>query len=101
MINAGGDVGEPGWARADDPFADWIAEVGDQIAAGKPVDLTTLAAESPEGVEELRKLIPAMEMMARLRPKQAPADGKGALMALPRTFWGRCPHWATFGRSGS
>ena len=41
-----------GRAEADGPLADWIAEIGDQIAAGESVDLDALAAEHPDGVDD-------------------------------------------------
>ena len=60
-------------------LADWAAHFSNRIAAGEPVDLDRLAAEYPEGVEEIRELVPAMEMLARLRSKPVPPEGGPAV----------------------
>ena len=73
MSATGGDVGQAGSTQDDEPMADLVAHIGDRVADGETVDLTTLAAEYPDGVEELRQLMPAFEMIARLRLKPAPA----------------------------
>ena len=62
--NADGD--EPGTSEADQSPAEWVAEMTDRISAGESLDLDALALEFPDGVERVRRIIPAMAVMARL-----------------------------------
>lgn len=51
----------------DDPIlARWAAEVADRLQAGEPSDLTAYTREHPERAEQLRRLLPAIAMMAKL-----------------------------------
>jgi hypothetical protein len=61
----GGD--KPQTSEADRFLAGWAAEMVDRIGAGEAVDLDALAVDYPAGVERVRRIIPTMSMMARLR----------------------------------
>ena len=71
----------PGSDETDLSLAEWLAEVGDRIACGESVDLGGLTADDPGKAERLRRLVPALEMMARLwnrpGPPTEPSDGGG------------------------
>jgi serine/threonine protein kinase/tetratricopeptide (TPR) repeat protein len=45
-------------------LAEWAEGLADRIQAGERVDLSDLTRESPERAEELRRLLPAIELMA-------------------------------------
>jgi WD40 repeat protein/serine/threonine protein kinase len=49
---------------ADASLADWVEELADRIQAGEAVDLDAYTREFPERAEELRRLLPTIEMMA-------------------------------------
>lgn len=51
----------------DDPvLADWAAELANRIEAGEPVDLEAYARRDPDRADRLRRLLPAIEIMARI-----------------------------------
>jgi eukaryotic-like serine/threonine-protein kinase len=101
-----GEFSRPGSVPDDDRLADWVAQVGNRIAAGESVDVDRLATEYPEGVEELLMLVPAMEMVARLRPKPtvergaASADVSSASMFQPMSALGDFRMVRVIGRGG-
>ncbi|SIO62611.1 WD40 repeat [Singulisphaera sp. GP187] len=49
----------------DTDIVEWAAELAERVRAGEHVDLSTLAVEHPERAEVLRRLLPAIEAMAR------------------------------------
>src|SRR5262249_14293255 len=75
----------------DPVLEDLVAEITDRLQAGDPVDLAGYLARYPEYVDELRRLLPALERMAepgsttgpvaaRARPVAAgPLDEPGLL----------------------
>src|SRR3954447_23166925 len=54
----------PGLNGSGSSLADWAEELADRIQAGEQVDLSELAREFPGRAEELRRLLPAIELMA-------------------------------------
>src|SRR5262249_57948263 len=78
-------------------LADWVEDLADRIQAGEHVDLSDLAREFPERAEELRRLLPAVELMAEFgrsaatgsvtragsSPTPTPADGRDLLGDFP------------------
>jgi Protein kinase domain len=79
MSEGEGQNGQRYSTQASYPLDDQVAQVADLIVGGDPVDLTTLASLSSEGAAKVRRLIPAMEMMALLRPEPAADEGSGAV----------------------
>src|SRR5262249_3977394 len=51
-------------AGADAALAEWVEELAERIQAGEAVDLDAYVREFPERAEELRRLLPTIEMMA-------------------------------------
>jgi tetratricopeptide (TPR) repeat protein/tRNA A-37 threonylcarbamoyl transferase component Bud32 len=51
-------------AASDAVLADLVAEVTDRLQAGEPVDIEAYAARHPERAEEIRRLLPALELLA-------------------------------------
>ena len=107
MSEPPGEVGDRRGSQPDDDrMAEWVAQVGNRIAAGESVDVDRLATEFPEGVEELLMLVPAMEMVARLRPKPtrerggASAELSSAAMLEPMTALGDFRTIRVLGRGG-
>jgi WD40 repeat protein/serine/threonine protein kinase len=49
----------------DTDIVEWAADLAERVRAGEHVDLSTLAVEHPERAEVLRRLLPAIEAMAR------------------------------------
>jgi serine/threonine protein kinase len=71
------DVGHFADDGSQDPrVVEWAAEIADRIQAGEPVDLEELTRAHPERAALLRRLLPAIEMMAGLRAD--PVAGAGA-----------------------
>jgi serine/threonine protein kinase/Tfp pilus assembly protein PilF len=66
---------------ADSILEDLVAEITDRLQAGDPVELAGYLARYPEYAEELRRLLPALEMMAEL----GSATGPVAARARPAT----------------
>ena len=65
---------------------EWAAEIADRIQAGEPVDLEELTRAHPERAALLRRLLPAIEMMAALGPTEPRTPAKDvAHGAIPRT----------------
>ena len=61
-------------ASDDDAIlVEWAAQMADRIREGKPVDLQKLAQEHPEQAGALRRLAPAIELMAGLGDSFPPA----------------------------
>ena len=87
MNGPGIGADEPATSEADRSLSGWAAELVDRISAGEPVDLDALAVEHPGGVERVRRLIPAMAMMARLRTSADSDPGNGTVR---RSVPGRC-----------
>ena len=106
MSDAAGDTAGRDPRATEAPLAEWIAQVGDRIAAGEPVALESLGAECPADVEKLRSLIPALQMLARLRPKPDAREECGSLeqTALadfePHTYLGDFRTVGILGRGG-
>jgi WD40 repeat protein/serine/threonine protein kinase len=48
----------------DAALADWVEELANRIQGGEAVDVEAYAREFPERAEELRRLLPTIEMMA-------------------------------------
>src|SRR3954471_16668587 len=63
---------------AGSSLADWAEEVADRIQAGERVVLSDLARDFPERAEELRRLLPAIELMAEFGRSAATSPGAGA-----------------------
>ena len=76
---------EPETSAADQLLAAWAAEIVDRIGAGENVDLDAIALEYPAGVERVRRLIPGMAMMARLRTSAGPVAENQPSNGLPLT----------------
>src|SRR5262245_13757018 len=64
---------------ADSSLADWVEELADRIQAGERLDLSGYAREFPERAEELRRLLPAIELMAQFGRSAATGSGNGAI----------------------
>jgi hypothetical protein len=58
---------KPGTVEADAVLAKWVAEVVDRISAGESLDLDALAIDHPDGVARVRRVVPVMAIMSRLR----------------------------------
>ena len=65
----------------DPRVVEWAAEIADRIQAGEPVDLEGLARAHPERAALLRRLLPAIEMMAALGADPAEAGAGGGRRA--------------------
>ena len=64
---------EPGLAdRDDDAFARIIAEVGERIELGEPVNQEAYLLRYPECAERLRSLWPVLVAAAELHPSESP-----------------------------
>ena len=50
---------------SDSSLAEWAESLADRIQAGEVVDLSDLARQDPDRAEELRRLLPAIELMAQ------------------------------------
>ncbi|WP_165223993.1 bifunctional serine/threonine-protein kinase/formylglycine-generating enzyme family protein [Aquisphaera insulae] len=46
---------------------EWVSAIADRLQSGEPVDLEALERDQPQRAAALRRLLPAMEMMASLR----------------------------------
>src|SRR5262249_47758592 len=68
-------------ARADALLADLFEEIANKLQAGQPVDLEAYVQKYPEHGEQLRRLLPAMHMLADLG--RSAAQGEAAV--TPRT----------------
>src|SRR5262245_16078643 len=53
-------------AAADPALVNLIDELADRLQAGEAVDWNAVALEHPERVEQVRKLLPAIEAIAEL-----------------------------------
>jgi tetratricopeptide (TPR) repeat protein len=72
-------IAPPGPGEAADPvLAKLVDEITDRLQAGDAVDLEEYAARHPERAEELRRLLPALEMLAAAGSGR---DGAGPLPA--------------------
>jgi eukaryotic-like serine/threonine-protein kinase len=58
---------QQGTVEADAVLAKWVAEIVDRISAGESLDLDALAINHPEGVARVRRIVPVMVIMSRLR----------------------------------
>jgi serine/threonine protein kinase/tetratricopeptide (TPR) repeat protein len=58
----------------DPVLEDLVAEITDRLQAGDPVDQAAYLARYPEYSGELRRLLPALEMMAELGSATGPVD---------------------------
>jgi eukaryotic-like serine/threonine-protein kinase len=81
-MNGRGAGADESATSAGDEF---VAELADRISAGESLDLDALALESPDGVERVRRLIPAMAVMARLRASSDAEPVEPAVKASPGT----------------
>src|SRR5215813_4020883 len=59
-------------------LADWVEDLAARIQAGEHVDPSDLAREFPERAEELRRLLPAVELMAEFGRSAATGSVTGA-----------------------
>lgn len=75
-------------SQGTDPvLAELIAEITAKLHAGKPVDVEAYVAGCPKRAEELRRLLPALEILEGLRSSCGPpAPGKEAAPELPGTL---------------
>jgi serine/threonine protein kinase len=64
-------------ARADALLADLFEEIANKLQAGEPVDLEAYVQKYPEHGEQLRRLLPAMHMLADLG--RSAAQGEAAV----------------------
>src|SRR5438067_8870757 len=98
-------VTTPGPCEAADPvLAELVEEVTDRLQAGESVDLEALAARHPGRADELRRLLPALEMLAAAgggRDGPAPAaQGAEGGDALPCRLLGDFRILREVGRGG-
>ena len=83
---------------APDPVLDdLLEEFSDRLQAGGPADPDAFIREHPERAEALRRLLPAVQVLAALdRPSAPAADGRSRAGRAPP----RSAGWATSGSSG-
>src|SRR4051812_36125386 len=62
----------------DCSLAEWAESLADRIQAGEQVDLSELAREFPDRAAELRRLLPAIELMAEFGRSVATSAAAGA-----------------------
>jgi hypothetical protein len=67
-------------ATADEVVAEVVAEITDRLNAGEPVDIEACLARHPDRAEQLRPLLPALELLDRLGSSADAGDATG-----PRT----------------
>src|SRR5690348_15056202 len=65
-------------AESDSSLAEWVEELANRLQAGERVDLGGLAREFPGRAEELRRLLPAIELMAEFGRSAAAGPSAGA-----------------------
>src|SRR5262245_397405 len=68
----------PRLGGSDSSLAEWAESLADRIQAGERVDPSDLAREFPDRAEELRRLLPAIELMAELGRSAAAGEPVGA-----------------------
>ena len=68
---------------AGDQLDDLFEEIAAKVQAGEPVDLEKYAATSPESAERIRRLLPAIESLARLGRGPAVQAADHAAAAVP------------------
>ena len=61
-------------AEADPVLAEWVAEAADRVSRGEPVGADGHDAGNVLRVETIRRFLPAMEKMSRLRDRSWPTD---------------------------
>jgi serine/threonine protein kinase len=59
---------------AEQTLADRVARLGDCLVAGDPIASAPLLADNPAQAAELERLLPALELMGRLRPGDAQGE---------------------------
>jgi eukaryotic-like serine/threonine-protein kinase len=97
---------KPGTAEADAVLAKWVAEVVDRISVGESLDLDALAIDHPDGVARVRRVVPVMAIMSRLRaPSDAgaghwPGDGPRTTSVEPGSDLGDFRTIRLIGRGG-
>jgi serine/threonine-protein kinase len=65
---------------SDPAFAEWVEELAGRLQTGEPVDLEACASAHPVWAERLRRLVPAIAVMADLgRSAAAGSDGGSGL----------------------
>src|SRR3954454_6516364 len=69
----------PGLPGSVSSLADWVEDLADRIQAGEHVHLSDLAHKFPERAEELRRLLPAVELMAAFGRSAATGSVTGAV----------------------
>ena len=86
-------IAPPGPGEAADPvLAKLVDEITDRLQAGEAVDLEEYAGRHPERAEELRRLLPALEMLA------AAGSGRDGLLGpLTVAEGGSVPHRGLLG----
>src|SRR6516164_8191886 len=67
-------------SAADAVLSDLFEEIAAKMAAGEPVDLAAYAAKYPDHAEQLRRLLPAVQVLADLGVSAA----RGELASTPR-----------------
>jgi serine/threonine-protein kinase len=75
----------------DPAFAEWVEELAERLQAGEPVDPEACARAHPEWAERLRRLMPAIAVMAELGRSAAAGD------AAPKLATGLGPGWGVLG----
>jgi WD40 repeat protein/serine/threonine protein kinase len=102
-MSGGGAGADESAAFAGDEF---VAELADRLSAGESLDLDALALEFPDGVERVRRLLPALAVVARLRaspdarPFETPVQSLRRTGVEPGTFLGDFRTVRVIGRGG-
>ena len=77
MMRAISETASPSQSIGDDPILiRWVDDVKARLEAGEPADLEGYRREDPERAERLRRLLPAIGMMAELARSPEPGDSR-------------------------
>jgi WD40 repeat protein/serine/threonine protein kinase len=72
-------VPRPSPTTASDPILnDLVEEFANRLQAGEPVDLQAYALEHPDQAEQLLRLLPAVQVLVKVRHSSASADASAA-----------------------
>jgi eukaryotic-like serine/threonine-protein kinase len=82
---SGVDALGPVTTQTEESIASWAVEIIDRLSAGETIDLDSLALDYPAGVEKVRRLLPLMARMSRLRPPSGADSGNEAGSGPSRT----------------
>src|SRR5262249_36134258 len=72
----------PKFNGSDSSLAEWAESLADRIQAGEHVDLGELAREYPDRAAELRRLLPAIELMAEFGRSATASAAAGAVPSV-------------------